>query len=92
MSDVTLESGAGQFLRFRAGTPDQPAILEVDGIQPGEEITFRGSLPPEAIFDEVPAHVMEEARRRGKEVCGYNKHCMTCFCDDDGNTTCVPIC
>jgi len=92
MKVTTLESEDGYRLVYRPGGPGENPALTVDGLRQGQEVTFRGSLPPEAIVAQVPAHVGEEARRRGATVCGYDPHCMTCFCDDDGNMTCVPIC
>lgn len=92
MSEFTLEGTDGHRLVFRAANADRPGKLIVDGNQPGEEVTIQGSLPADAIMAEVPNHNWDDARRRGKEVCGYDPHCMTCFCDDDGNVTCVPYC
>jgi hypothetical protein len=67
-------------------------IIIEPALNPGESVTFFSNLPEAPLEFAIPEHVTQEAFNRGLRVCGYNPHCQTCFCDDEGNKTCVGIC
>ena len=77
-------------LEFTLELDDAGRISRVNGPVPeaeGAEFELHGALPDHAPIDDVPRHILDLAAARGRHVCVYDPAgCVTCFCDDDGNT------
>jgi hypothetical protein len=92
INQIVANDGKHQVKLLGDATTGFTEIVIEPVLASGESITFFSDIPEAPMEFAIPEHVTQEALKRGLRVCGYNPHCQTCFCDDEGNKTCVGIC
>ncbi len=89
MATYELHSKDGRTLSFDLDDERRLVNATIHPLAAGEEVRFEGSeLPDHLDAGDLPGAVAVFTAGSGRRVCLYTDH-EVCFCDDDGNMTCV---
>lgn len=89
MATYELRSEDGRTVSFDLDDERRLVNATIDRLAAGEEVRFEGSdLPEHLDAGDLPDAVAAFTAGTGRRVCLYTDH-EVCFCDDDGNMTCV---